>query len=77
MLPILDQVYRTYSDAVLPRLGGMVAGDRESYRYLVESIRRFPKQETFAGMIADAGLDHVRIANLTGGVAALHTAWRL
>ncbi len=77
VLPVLDGAYRVYSDAVLPRLGGIVAGDPDSYRYLVESIRRFPDQRAFAHMISETGLDHVKVVNLTGGVAALHTAWRL
>jgi demethylmenaquinone methyltransferase/2-methoxy-6-polyprenyl-1,4-benzoquinol methylase len=77
VLPILDRIYQTYSDEVLPRLGAMVAGDSDSYRYLVESIRRFPSQHDFAVMIEAAGLGHVRVANMTGGVAALHTAWRI
>jgi demethylmenaquinone methyltransferase/2-methoxy-6-polyprenyl-1,4-benzoquinol methylase len=77
VLPALDRLYGIYADAILPRLGGLVAGDEPSYRYLVESIRRFPKQQDFAAMIGAAGLAHVRIDNLTGGVAALHTAWRL
>jgi demethylmenaquinone methyltransferase / 2-methoxy-6-polyprenyl-1,4-benzoquinol methylase len=54
-----------------------VTGDREAYAYLVESIRRFPRQSELADMIARAGLDRVRFRNLTGGVAALHSAWRL
>jgi len=77
VVPPLAEVYERYSDAVLPRLGGMVAGDRESYRYLVESIRRFPEQSRFAAMVAEAGLAHVATRNLSGGIAALTTAWRL
>ena len=77
VLPALDRLYRTYSDAALPRLGALVVGDEESYRYLVESIRRFPDQKTFAAMIGEAGFAHTRVANMSGGVAALHTAWRL
>jgi demethylmenaquinone methyltransferase/2-methoxy-6-polyprenyl-1,4-benzoquinol methylase len=77
VLPSLERLYARYSDAVLPRLGGMVAGDEASYRYLVESIRRFPQQRRFAAMVADAGLAHVATRNLTGGTAALTTAWRL
>jgi demethylmenaquinone methyltransferase/2-methoxy-6-polyprenyl-1,4-benzoquinol methylase len=77
VLPVLDRLYNAYSDTVLPRLGAVIAGDEPSYRYLVESIRRFPDQQRFATMIDAAGFAHVRVANLTGGVAALHTAWRL
>lgn len=75
--PGLDSLYDTYSFAVLPRLGKLVAGDADAYRYLVESIRRFPSQREFAGMIAAAGLDRVRVRSLTGGIAALHSAWKL
>ncbi|MBC6441040.1 MAG: class I SAM-dependent methyltransferase [Rhodospirillales bacterium] len=77
VLPLLDRVYKRYSDKVLPRLGAMVAGDRESYRYLVDSIRRFPVQDRFAAMVSDAGLSRVGTINLSGGIAALTTAWRL
>lgn len=75
-LPVLDGLYDAYSFRVLPRLGQAVAGNAEAYRYLVESIRRFPPQEAFARMIGDAGLDLVRFRNLSGGIAALHSAWR-
>ena len=76
-VPLLDRLYDAYSFRLLPALGAVVAGDRESYRYLAESIRRFPAQEEFAAMIADAGLDQVRWRDLSGGIAALHSAWRL
>jgi len=69
----LQKVYDAYSFKVIPEIGARVAGDRESYEYLVESIRRFPDQRTFAGMIADAGFGRVEFTNFTGGVAALHT----
>ena len=58
-------------------MGERVAADRESYIYLAESIRRFPDQDTFAGMIADAGLDQIKVQNLSGGIAAMHSAWRI
>jgi demethylmenaquinone methyltransferase/2-methoxy-6-polyprenyl-1,4-benzoquinol methylase len=61
----------------VPLLGQVVTGDRDAYAYLVESIRRFPRQSELAEMIARAGLDRVKFRNLTGGVAALHSAWRL
>ena len=76
-LPLLAELYRLYSFEVLPRLGAMVAGDRAAYQYLVESIRRFPDQEALANKMRTAGLEQVRYRNLTGGVAALHAAWRL
>ncbi len=62
---------------MLPLLGQIVTGDRDAYAYLVESIRRFPPQSELSEMIAAAGLDRVRFRNLTGGIAALHSAWRL
>jgi demethylmenaquinone methyltransferase / 2-methoxy-6-polyprenyl-1,4-benzoquinol methylase len=73
----LRPAYDLYSFTVLPRLGQMIAGDREAYQYLVESIRRFPRQEALAGMMRAAGLEQVRFRNLTGGIAALHSGWRL
>ncbi len=75
--PLLRQVYDLYSFTVLPLLGQVVAGDREAYQYLVESIRRFPPQAELARMMEAAGLEQVRFRNLTGGVAALHSGWRL
>ena len=73
----LEKAYDAYSFKVLPVLGQIVADDREAYQYLAESIRRFPDQETFADMIADVGLGNVTYQNLSGGVAALHSAWRI
>jgi len=75
-VPGLDKLYHAYSFKVLPALGERVAGDREAYQYLAESIRRFPDQNAFAGMIAKAGLDQVKVRNLSGGIAAIHSAWR-
>ncbi|SME93982.1 demethylmenaquinone methyltransferase / 2-methoxy-6-polyprenyl-1,4-benzoquinol methylase [Tistlia consotensis] len=77
VLPVLDRAYDLWSDNVLPRLGGVVARDRESYVYLVESIRRFPPQDELVERIRAAGLEQVRYANLSGGIAALHSAWRI
>jgi demethylmenaquinone methyltransferase/2-methoxy-6-polyprenyl-1,4-benzoquinol methylase len=74
--PGLDKAYDLYSMNVLPRLGQFVAGDAEAYRYLAESIRRFPPQKAFAKMIEKAGLSRVQARNLTGGIAAMHSAWR-
>ncbi len=76
ILPVLDKMYDTYSFQVLPALGSLIAGDRDAYQYLAESIRRFPDQQTFAYMIEDTGLDQVRYRNLSGGIAAIHSAWR-
>ena len=75
--PGLDAIYDAYSLNILPRLGQMVAGDAEAYRYLAESIRRFPPQREFARMIEKAGLSRVKVRNLTGGIAAMHSAWRI
>ncbi len=75
--PTLRRLYDLYSFRVLPPLGGFVAGDRDAYQYLAESIRRFPDQTAFAGMIAAAGFAGVRVRNLAGGIAALHSAWRV
>lgn len=77
VVPLLDQLYDTYSFRVLPVLGAVVARDRPSYQYLVESIRRFPPQDDLAGMIAAAGFGVVRYRNLSGGIAALHSGWRV
>lgn len=76
VLPALRPLYDAYSFNVIPLLGAVVAGDRAAYEYLVESIRRFPDQVSFAERIAAAGLSHVRYRNLSGGIAALHSAWR-
>ncbi len=75
--PILDTLYDQYSFTVLPRLGQMVAGDADAYRYLAESIRKFPPQAAFAKMIEAAGLSQVKVRNLMGGIAAIHSGWRI
>lgn len=76
-VPLLGGLYDRYSFAVLPWLGEIVTANGDAYRYLVESIRAFPPQDEFAAMIEAAGLDRVRYRNLTGGIAALHSAWRI
>ncbi len=76
-LPLLGELYERYSFAVVPRIGGLVTGDESAYRYLVESIRRFPAQAALAERIARAGLGQIKIRNLSGGIAALHSAWRI
>jgi len=73
----LAKAYDAYSFKVIPQVGEWVAKDREAYQYLVESIRRFPDQRTFAGMIENAGFKRVSVTNFTGGVAALHQGWAL
>ena len=75
--PLMQRLYDLYSFAVIPRMGEALAGDRDSYQYLVESIRRFPDQDRFAAMIVDAGFGNVKYRNLSMGVAALHSGWRL
>jgi demethylmenaquinone methyltransferase/2-methoxy-6-polyprenyl-1,4-benzoquinol methylase len=75
--PGLDAIYERYSFSVLPKLGEAVANDGEAYRYLAESIRRFPPQAAFAKMIERAGLSRVKVRNLSGGIAAMHSAWRI
>ena len=70
-------LYDAWSFTVLPRLGRMVAGDAESYRYLAESIRTFPNQEELARMMRQAGFSRVHVRNLSGGIAAIHSGWRL
>ncbi len=77
VVPGLAQIYDLYSFNVLPFLGQIVAGDREAYQYLVESIRRFPPQDELVRRMAAAGLGRPRYRNLTGGIAAIHAGWRL
>jgi demethylmenaquinone methyltransferase / 2-methoxy-6-polyprenyl-1,4-benzoquinol methylase len=76
-VPGLDRLYELYSFNVIPTLGRIVAGDAESYRYLVESIRQFPKPETFSAMLSEAGFARVSFQPMTGGIVALHSGWRL
>lgn len=75
--PMMQKLYDLYSFNVIPVMGKVIANDRDSYQYLVESIRQFPDQETFAGMIRAAGFEQVKYRNLTMGVAALHSGWKL
>ena len=76
-VPILDRLYDLHSFEVIPRVGRLVAGSADPYRYLVESIRRFPRQEAFAGMLRGAGFARVSYRNLSGGIAAMHSGWRI
>ncbi|MFM9939115.1 MAG: bifunctional demethylmenaquinone methyltransferase/2-methoxy-6-polyprenyl-1,4-benzoquinol methylase UbiE [Hyphomicrobiaceae bacterium] len=76
-VPLLDRLYDFHSFEVIPRLGQLAAGAAEPYQYLVESIRKFPRQEPFGAMIRTAGFARVSFRNLTGGVAALHSGWRI
>lgn len=74
---MLQKAYDLYSFNVIPRLGQAVAGDRDSYQYLVESIRKFPDQEAFAALIRQAGFEQVKYRNLSLGIAALHSGWKV
>ena len=76
-VPAAQWAYDRYSFNVIPAMGQVVTGDRGSYQYLVESIRRFPDQERFADMIREAGFSRVAYRNLSLGIAALHSGWRL
>jgi demethylmenaquinone methyltransferase / 2-methoxy-6-polyprenyl-1,4-benzoquinol methylase len=76
-VPGLDRLYELYSSNVIPTLGRVVAGDAESYRYLVESIRRFPSPQAFEAMLRAAGFARVSHKLMTGGIVALHSGWRL
>lgn len=76
-VPMLDKLYDFHSFEVIPRLGKLTAGAAEPYQYLVESIRKFPNQGRFAQMIRDAGFEQVTYRNLTGGIAAIHSGWKL
>lgn len=74
--PVVEKVYEAYSFKLIPFMGKIVANDRDSYQYLVESIKRFPDQETFRGMMQKAGFDRVTYTNYSGGVCALHEGWK-
>ena len=74
---LMQKAYDLYSFNIIPRMGQMIAGDRDSYQYLVESIRKFPDQETFLHMVRDAGFDNPKYRNLSMGIACLHSGWKL
>ena len=76
-VPALDGLYDAYSFRVIPQLGRLITGDPESYRYLVESIRRFPNRDAFARMLREAGFARVEATPLSGGIVAIHSGWRL
>ncbi|PIL21896.1 ubiquinone/menaquinone biosynthesis methyltransferase [Puniceibacterium antarcticum] len=75
--PAMQWAYDRYSFNVIPAMGKVIANDRESYQYLVESIRKFPDQDTFLGMVRAAGFEQAKYRNLTLGVACLHSGWKL
>ncbi len=76
-IPGLDAIYDAYSLNAIPRLGAWIAGDGPAYQYLVESIRRFPRAEDFAARIRSAGFANVSFTRLSGGIAAIHSGWRI
>ena len=75
--PGFDSAYRRYSRHVVPRLGRLVAGDPDSYRYLIESIERFPDMASFARKIEQAGFDRVRADPILGGLVVIHSGWKI
>ncbi|MEW9918035.1 bifunctional demethylmenaquinone methyltransferase/2-methoxy-6-polyprenyl-1,4-benzoquinol methylase UbiE [Marimonas sp. MJW-29] len=75
--PMMQKAYDLYSFNVIPRMGQVIANDRDSYQYLVESIRNFPDQETFLGMVRAAGFEQAKYRNLSMGIACLHSGWKL
>ncbi|KGM89987.1 ubiquinone/menaquinone biosynthesis methyltransferase [Roseovarius mucosus DSM 17069] len=74
---LMQKVYDLYSFNIIPRLGQMIANDRDSYQYLVESIRKFPDQETFLDMVRQAGFEQAKYRNLSMGIACLHSGWKI
>jgi len=76
-MPLFDRFYDFHSFEIIPRIGKLVTGDGDPYQYLVESIRKFPKQADFAKRIEAAGFERVSYQNLTGGVAAIHSGWKI
>ena len=76
-VPLVQKAYDLYSFNIIPAMGKMIANDRDSYQYLVESIRKFPNQETFLNMIRGAGFENVSYRNLSLGIAALHSGWKI
>jgi len=76
-MPLLDKAYEAWSFNAIPKIGKAVTGDGEPYSYLVESIRKFPNQQNFAAMITRAGFSRVSFRNYSGGIAALHSGWKL
>jgi demethylmenaquinone methyltransferase/2-methoxy-6-polyprenyl-1,4-benzoquinol methylase len=75
--PMMQAAYDAYSFNVIPQMGKMITGDRDSYQYLVESIRKFPDQDKFLEMVKTAGFDNAKYRNLSMGIAALHSGWKL
>lgn len=76
-MPLLDKIYDAWSFHAIPRIGKVVTGEGEPYHYLVESIRKFPNQENFAAMMREAGFSRVTWRDYSGGIAALHSGWKI
>ena len=76
-MPMLDKIYDQWSMQAIPKIGKWVTGDGDPYQYLVESVRKFPNQQSFARMISEAGFSQVSFTNYSGGIAALHSGWKL
>jgi demethylmenaquinone methyltransferase/2-methoxy-6-polyprenyl-1,4-benzoquinol methylase len=74
---LMQKVYDLYSFNIIPKMGQVIANDRDSYQYLVESIRKFPDQDTFLGMVKQAGFENAKYRNLTMGIACLHSGWKV
>ncbi len=77
VIPVFDRLYDLYSFNVLPKIGELVAGNADAYRYLVESIRKFPNQQALAERMKNAGLQLVKWRNMTGGIVAIHSGWKI
>lgn len=75
--PGVAEIYDLYSHRLVPKIGKAIAGDEDSYRYLIESIRRFPDMKSFKGMIADAGFAQTRVEPIFGGLVAIHSGWKV
>jgi demethylmenaquinone methyltransferase/2-methoxy-6-polyprenyl-1,4-benzoquinol methylase len=75
--PGFKEVYDTYSHKLVPRLGKLIADDEDSYRYLIESIRRFPDMPTFKAMIGEAGFVNAKVEPILGGLVAIHSGWKI
>jgi len=75
--PFLGKIYDAFSFQLIPKIGKIVAGDEASYRYLVESIRKFPRQGEFSAMIRGAGFENVKYTDLSGGIVAIHSGWKV
>ncbi|MEI7669030.1 MAG: bifunctional demethylmenaquinone methyltransferase/2-methoxy-6-polyprenyl-1,4-benzoquinol methylase UbiE [Pseudomonadota bacterium] len=75
--PLFAKIYEQYSFNIIPKIGELIAKDRDSYQYLVESIRKFPPQEKFANMIKEAGFAQVKYKNMSGGVVAIHSGYKI